>query len=624
MRLLFILVVLICCPRLSATELVDIQKENTQGTWLGQYIYYYIGNDSIEDIASPAYETKFIPSREQIIRYEQIAPGQAYHRLRFWFRISFKNSANVAQEIVIDRDQFRMKSVELYHGTTFVDRLQSGDRRHDRYFRLNIAANSIETFYFYVQPNLIFNFSLRFWTDVRFYYEAVGLFDKNAVMSISVVMMAALFNILLCFSYREKVHLYYLGYLLSYLLWLISVWTISDMPWGENDGVGFFGSTTSLFVMLFSIHFLNLKQYGWLNVVARFLVLCSLFCMVLSLFDPQLGFRVIQLMSVIGSPFCLYCGIYTAWRSRKAHLYIYCLAYGSMLTGVVLTILYNLYLLKDPAFEGSMQFGMTIEAVLMLIAIGHKIWSTERELRHNQKQLAKVFFPHQLEQIKQGLPLEATMPIGEHVACILAFDVIESSKVKHPDFADTLEDFLSRCRLLMTDHYDGKNLISNGYIVKEMGDGFLCSVGFPFRAIGPSLEVCAIELAERVAAEFAKAMSKLTENEPIYCSIAIAKGSVRGYFSKSGAIRHDLWGPAIVHAVRYESLRRRIFKVYPELRGSILILQEAVYQCLPAERRQPFQVMPLKANGMQVRDDESATCLAYRQLEQVSLRRTGS
>jgi hypothetical protein len=45
--------------------------------------------------------------------------------------------------------------------------------------------------------------------------------------------------------------------------------------------------------------------------------------------------------------------------------------------------------------------------------------------------------------------------------------------------------------------YVGKNLKPNAYRVKEMGDGFLCSIGYPLQSLTDNLTNDAIELARR-------------------------------------------------------------------------------------------------------------------------------
>ena len=80
-------------------------------------------------------------------------------------------------------------------------------------------------------------------------------------------------------------------------------------------------------------------------------------------------------------------------------------------------------------------------------------------------------------------------------------------------------------------------------------------------------------------------------------------------------VRHDLWGEAIVLATRYEGLRKSLFKHLKLEPSNILILQEAVFQDLPNEKKEKFVELDLKKAKIRVRDDEAATKLAFRGVE---------
>lgn len=237
--------------------------------------------------------------------------------------------------------------------------------------------------------------------------------------------------------------------------------------------------------------------------------------------------------------------------------------------------------------------------------------AAEATRAHGYSQLAKMVYPHQLSQIQCGSEIEATMPVGSHDACVLAFDVIGSSRIKHEEFPEVLENFLSHCRDLMMEGYNGATMKSRGYMIKEMGDGFLCSIGFPFEQLGHLKTSCAVELAERIIEIFNNYMNALEYDKPIRCSIGIGKGLVRGFFSKSGAIRHDLWGAAIVKATRYESMRKIILTKDDE-NSSIIILQDEVYQSLSQTQKSSYEILDFYQAGIRVRDDPGAFQLAYR------------
>ena len=206
------------------------------------------------------------------------------------------------------------------------------------------------------------------------------------------------------------------------------------------------------------------------------------------------------------------------------------------------------------------------------------------------------------------------MPLGENEACVISFDVIESSKVKHERFSEILEEFMSEVREMMMEEYDETTLTSNGYMIKEMGDGFLCSVGYPFKQVGGLQSECALQLAERMVQKFSKLVSTIESRKPIYCSAGIASGKVRSYFSKSGRIRDDLWGDAIVLATRYEGMRKQLFDLDRVKPGNIIIIQEAVYDSLNEKDRSEFETLTIADSNLKVRDDPQASQIAFKKL----------
>jgi hypothetical protein len=86
---------------------------------------------------------------------------------------------------------------------------------------------------------------------------------------------------------------------------------------------------------------------------------------------------------------------------------------------------------------------------------------------------------------------------------------------------------------------------------------------------------------------------------------------VNGYFSQSGAIRHDLWGHAVVLATRYEQMRYAIFTADSMQAQDIIVLQSLVYLTLPETIQSHFVVLDLKEKGIRVRNDPDAAFLAY-------------
>lgn len=239
----------------------------------------------------------------------------------------------------------------------------------------------------------------------------------------------------------------------------------------------------------------------------------------------------------------------------------------------------------------------------------HKLLASEAEKLHSLEQLAKVFFPHQIAAIRQNRHLEETMPTIPGQGCVISFDIVASSRIKHIKAKEFFRKVFARCNQAIAEGYDGINLKSRAYRIKEMGDGFLCSIGYPFQSLTDNPAHDAVDLAKDFIRILAEESAMLHSTTPVACGIGIALGPMTGFFPESGTKEYDIFGQPIVLATRYESLRKSLFESDPS--GSIIIIQELVYQSLDPSHREGFVVMNLKDSGFVVRDDPAATHLYY-------------
>jgi class 3 adenylate cyclase len=236
-----------------------------------------------------------------------------------------------------------------------------------------------------------------------------------------------------------------------------------------------------------------------------------------------------------------------------------------------------------------------------------------KAIRHAFKQLEKVFYPHQIQMIRRARELEQTMPTAVGEACVICFDIIGSSQIQHENLKKFLRNIFARCNTIMMEGYNGIDMAARGYRIKEMGDGFLCSVGYPFRSHGNSLAHDAVELALAFHAVFQDEVRQLEYDKPIHCGLGIALDAIAGFYPESGAKEYDLHGRSIVLATRYEAMRKSLFP--QKQASSVLILQERVWSSLKTEERSHYIKVDLRSRGLIVRDDPDASFLCYRLLD---------
>jgi hypothetical protein len=156
----------------------------------------------------------------------------------------------------------------------------------------------------------------------------------------------------------------------------------------------------------------------------------------------------------------------------------------------------------------------------------------------------------------------------------------------------------------MNRDYQGDPLSSSGFRIKEMGDGFLCAVGFPFQTPpGHVSHEVAIQLAFGFLNAFDEEFSETLSEARTYCSIGIARGRIEGFFTVSGIRSYELFGDGIVLATRYESLRKQ----WPAERpGHIITMPTRMYESLPLHVRPLFLQCRLSPGSGMIRNDAEA------------------
>ncbi|MBT3531251.1 MAG: hypothetical protein HOF74_08625 [Gammaproteobacteria bacterium] len=225
--------------------------------------------------------------------------------------------------------------------------------------------------------------------------------------------------------------------------------------------------------------------------------------------------------------------------------------------------------------------------------------STDADTRqHLYNQLSKLVYPHQLERIKLGDELENTMPLKEGKAIVNVFDVQRSSDIRHEKtqdfFLGVFQSFLQICMK----GYEHNPLRSRAFRLKETGDGFISTIGYPFLPIeSRSLADSAVATALSMFEAFNVEVEKFNYSRPIKGAMGLAYNSVQGTFQSGGIRSYDLFGDALIQASKYEELRKQpviwnILKNHANELGlddfHILIVQEVVYNSLSPSYRDLF------------------------------------
>ena len=604
---LFILIIWTDC--LLAQKVLDVADLKVDKTPLGPYMDYLIETDTHPEVAS---QDIFRPVENETLSLKDLISKKRPKVKHLWLRLKVRNTTEETKSLYIVDENFRNSRTDFYRGTVLLQSLGLKGEHPTRYLSARVPPHADMTFYIhYVNPktrNSVPSISM----DKQAFFEWDKARTVSSSVCLAVIVMSLLANILIFTIHRSRQYFYYLMYLLSFGGWVLYLATMPNLVSEFVRLDLLFLASLGLFAVLFSIEFLELKRYKKIYAFSLLCGFANVVNIVAALVLPDFAFRIMELIGIVSAPSFLFIGAYVYFRTKAMHSLIYCFAYGCFILGVVLNVLSNHEILEHQLFKDGLLFGTTLESTLMLIAIGQQIYRLNNDRKHMHSQLEKLVYPHQLNRIQEGKSLEQTMPVGMGQACVLAFDVIASSQIKDSNFVKAWEAFLQNARTMLMDSYDGDHLVSLGYMIKEMGDGFLCSVGYPFEYPSETREYCAINLAERLMSAFHSHMQSLQSGEAIDCSIGIATGSVEAYFSGSGAIRHDLWGNSVVLATRYEQFRSSLLPKITDQKASIICIQDKVFDKLPANIKENYRCYQLDELGIKVRNDPQAEFVAVK------------
>jgi hypothetical protein len=478
----------------------------------------------------------------------------------------------------------------------------------------------LNEFYFSGFGNTSVQMPIRVWTPSSFYRH------ESSVRSFVDVILGGLFiilvyNLFIYISLREPIFLVYTWFIAAHLFY--QIFALGLLPelcyewFGLNLTVDYLGSicvsVVVLATMIFIPQFLDMPRN---STLAKWVRGVGWACVPTILAAPVLTYASTYACILIATAaifVCVYAGFVEIRKDNaKTYVKIYMVAWIIYMLGASSQIANFMDLLPLNLFTKYSQVTfLSLKICLLSLAQANKLKDFKTRMHAEQKakahsydQLTKVFYPHQLGMIKSGFQLEETMPTHGGEACVISFDIISSSTIQHEKAKDFFHRVFQRCNEVMMEGYDGRELRAGAYRIKELGDGFLCSVGYPFRSTHSSMAQGAYELALKFHAAFQEEVRIFKYSEPIHCGIGIAMDAIAGFYPATGVREYDLYGRAIILATRYEAMRKVLLR--SSSRQSILTIQERVFLHLHDTAQASFEVFDLKAHHEVVRDDPEA------------------
>jgi hypothetical protein len=229
---------------------------------------------------------------------------------------------------------------------------------------------------------------------------------------------------------------------------------------------------------------------------------------------------------------------------------------------------------------------------------------------HFTLELERLVYDHQIQLLTSHRRIEETMRLDEKEGFLGEFDIVNSSVLQNqPGYHEMKNSVFSSCyqRLLQnyrTNPEQPHIPFSDGHIVKEMGDGFIFSVGYPFDP--PPGRKSAAEISLDLATSFWESFTLLAEQwEPektSACAVILIRTPLQGFWTSYKVKRYDFRQSCMTKVARVGELRRILqHKGLIKADASYLILDPATAQALPESYRRRLEKIALSTHGLQVR-----------------------
>ncbi|NRA66778.1 MAG: hypothetical protein HRU19_19980 [Pseudobacteriovorax sp.] len=607
--------VLLAARAIEVSELGDLQ-----GRPLGHYTEWLKAELDFKAVIQPKTQNRFLRGTSPILNLG-FNPGT------IWYKLELINSSSSDQTLYFADSRNYTRIIEVYFDSKIVGQLHPEQTLNKRYLSFVVPALHQGALLVRTDTEMSRRNTFSLWHDRSALGEANHNTEKVWYFLKAVFVMSLLFNAMLYLAYKSRVYLHYMGYTICMTIfgyWLWSVIYIESFPsFTLNFGFAI-GGFAGFFACMFVGLFLDLKNRSPRSEkILRWLGYAHIPIFLLASVSPSLSAKYGTVLNLSWSFAGLLISAYIFFLRKELYVLLFIAAFGVVMLAVSVQQL--IWMGVVPIMTNHLVFyGMALENILMLASMGYKIFSKEKdrvgkhkELLHNYEQMKKVFFQHQIDMIQKGRSLEQTMPVGSQDAYVLCFDVVSSSKINSAQLSHMIENFFSCCRQSMMQGYEAQSMQSRAYMIKEMGDGFFCSIGYPFHSHAENLSSDAYALAREFLGLFHEKCREFALPSSTTCAIGIAKGRVNAYFTTDGVVRHDIWGKAVVLANRYESASRKIIALKSLTSGSMIVMQRDVFENLPQEEQQSLKI--IEANLVPVRDDEESSFLAYLHMDQSRL-----
>ena len=385
---LYILILIFCFSvNLFSQKIVELQKNVSHYEITGNEIFFLEDAEcslTVDDIVNNKLkEFKSIPAKKV---------NNSFSLSNYWFIIKIRNHQDGMLKRFLEINKPNLDKIEFYeliNSSEYKLISKTGDlykfnerpfNHRNFVFQLNFYAKEERTFLFLINNGgEQFHFSMNLWSEKglikRDYFEQYffGIY-------FGIILFVLIFNIFLFFSLKEQLNVYYVLYILSLGLLQMSLnghafellWP--DSTYMANRGNPLFASTAVLFLLLFAMHFLKLREYApksykIFNIYKYILIACTVFSIIPGNFFYLSAVWGINAFTLLLNIFILP----VSYKVIKKGFYparIFFVAFVVLVLSVFAFVLNNFGALPSNVFTTyGLQFGSAVEVILLSLAI---------------------------------------------------------------------------------------------------------------------------------------------------------------------------------------------------------------------------------------------------------------
>lgn len=446
---------------------------------------------TIQDVMNPEVTAKFLPNRTNV-------PNLGFTNSAYWARFQLKNTSKEKMDLLLEIGYPLHDLVEVhildsqgnYQVKRAGDMLPFYEREiHHRLllFKLFIPANNEQTIYLRFKTQGLMQIPIKLWKPTAF-LENINKEHYIFGLYYGIMLVMALYNLFVFFDNKEKVHLYYVNYILFLTIMQLTINGLAfeylwpSFPNWSNQALPSFIFLAVFSGYLFCKRFLDTRKHSpGVDSVFSVLIAVSLIGAIGSFFLPYSQMVMLGICLAIISPIIwLIAGLLYIKRGGDSIRY-YTISWLVMTIGIIAFILKNFGILPDNFYtQYAMHIGSSIEVILLSLSLNGRINKLKEEKAKAQEALVsqkimadtfEKFVPKQFYNrvADKGIESINLGSVDNTFITILFSDVRSFTELSEPMTPDEVFKFLNSYLSRMEPSI--KN--NGGFVDKFIGDAIM-------------------------------------------------------------------------------------------------------------------------------------------------------